>query len=76
MRGGRWLPAWTPRRPAAASVVAEVRRVLQGLVPDPTSGATHFHRVGTWVPPWAPGPARRRTFGSHEFYRPFERPGA
>jgi len=44
-------------------------RVLAGEVPDPTRGATHFHRRGTWTPPWAPHRRAWRDFGSHHFYK-------
>jgi len=44
-------------------------RVLLGFVDDPTGGATHFHRMGTWEPPWAPPLAQRQIFGSHYFYQ-------
>lgn len=43
--------------------------VLAGRVPDPTGGATHFHRVGTPTPAWAPDPSRWVVLGSHAFYR-------
>lgn len=69
MKGGRWHPAWTPGRSAHVRVLAEVVAVLDGRIPDPTRGATHFHRVGTWTPPWAP-PSRFWTrHGSHSFYK-------
>jgi hypothetical protein len=44
-------------------------KVLLGFVHDPTGGATHFHRMGTWEPPWAPPLAQRQIFGSHYFYQ-------
>ena len=43
-------------------------QVLAGAVPDPTGGATHFHRAGTWVPPWAPEPSAWVLQGQHHFY--------
>lgn len=43
-------------------------KVLLGLLPDPTGGADHFHRAGTWTPPWAPEAASWRILGSHAFY--------
>lgn len=45
------------------------RLILLGLVPDPTRGATHFHALGTWLPPWAPGPRARVDVGASTFYR-------
>jgi spore germination cell wall hydrolase CwlJ-like protein len=44
------------------------RRVLDGATPDPTRGATHFHRVGSETPVWAPTPRRWRRIGQHYFY--------
>jgi Cell Wall Hydrolase len=52
-----------------AECLRVARAVLAGRLPDPTAGATHFHRIGTPDPPWAPEPAVRRVFGAHEFYR-------
>ena len=43
--------------------------VLLGLQADPTGGATHFHRTGTWTPPWAPQEAQWVSRGAHVFYR-------
>jgi spore germination cell wall hydrolase CwlJ-like protein len=68
VRAGRWRASWNLRGRASARVEAEVMAVLHGRVADPTAGATHFHRVGTWVPPWAPAPSRWRVLGSHAFY--------
>jgi hypothetical protein len=70
---------WLGRRWHAGSVrVAELsaREVLRGHVPDPTRGATHFHRVGSSTPAWAPAPGKWRRVGSHYFYReaPLHRP--
>jgi hypothetical protein len=73
---GRFHPSWT-RRPgrrwrwypaewAAARRVA--RDVLEGKVTDPTDGATHFHRRGTWRPPWAPERSAWVLLGQHAFY--------
>jgi spore germination cell wall hydrolase CwlJ-like protein len=73
VRRGVWHPAWTPSSPARSDVQREVWRVLLGAVPDPTGGATHFHRLGTWTPPWAPSRRAWRVHGSHAFYRPPQR---
>lgn len=70
IKGGAWYPAWTPGSFARTDVQAEVWKVLRGAAPDPTGGATHFHRVGTWTPPWAPARRSWRVYGSHAFYRP------
>lgn len=68
-KGHRWLAAWSIRRDVPDPVAAEVAAVLSGERLDPTGGATHFHRVGTWVPPYAPPPGRWFRSGSHAFYR-------
>lgn len=74
-RAGRWTPSWGrewshPLDVAElAEVEGEVTAVLLGYVPDPTGGATHFHRLGTWTPGWAPAPSAWRILGAHAFYR-------
>jgi hypothetical protein len=76
-KGGKWRPSWWPGRawqaPADLRALVRLRRtardVLVGRLADPTGGARHFHRVGTWTPPWAPEPAVWRVYGSHAFYR-------
>lgn len=70
---GVWRAAWSPRGESSVRARAVVSAVLQGLVADPTDGATCFHRVGTWVPPWAPARGRWKVLGSHAFYRPQKR---
>ena len=77
LRSGRFRPswplppAWGRRHASAVSAAAEViLGVLEGRVPDPTRGATCFHRAGTRTPPWAPTPDRWRRFGAHWFYSP------
>jgi hypothetical protein len=77
VRKGRFWPSWgrvpgsrwrtRPRTWARALEAAY--GVLLGFSPDPTRGATHFHRRGTWTPPWAPAPAGWTLWGSHHFYR-------
>jgi spore germination cell wall hydrolase CwlJ-like protein len=52
-----------------AQAAVWARAALDGRAPDPTGGATHFHRAGTWVPPWAPAPRTWRRIGKHWFYR-------
>jgi hypothetical protein len=42
--------------------------VLLGYISDPTGGATHFHRRGTWTPPWAPTRDEWEQYGVHYFY--------
>jgi spore germination cell wall hydrolase CwlJ-like protein len=69
MKGGRFRPSWRPDAPAPVRAVAVVTAVLDGRLPDPTGGSTHFHRALTWTPPWAPHPRHWRRVGSHVFYR-------
>jgi hypothetical protein len=75
--GGRFLPAWSqvPGRRWIRYYPGEwwrarriARAVLEGRLPDPTGGATHFHREETWVPPWAPEPTEWVLIGQHAFY--------
>lgn len=76
--GDRWVPSWRRapgRRWRGAPwewrrAVETALRVLRGEVPDPTRGATHFHRHGTWAPPWAPAPSQWEDVGQHHFYVP------
>jgi hypothetical protein len=65
--GRRWTSRWARTRLDDLEGLAY--EVLLGLRADPTHGATHFHRKGTWEPPWAPPLDRRIVFGSHYFYR-------
>jgi hypothetical protein len=66
----RQYHGWRPRRWSRNLRLAqeEADAVLRGVVADPTRGATHFHRVGTPTPPWAPPPRAWRRFGRHWFY--------
>lgn len=77
--GGQFHPSWSrvPGRRWARFYPGEWRRaravallVIQGRIPDPTGGATHFHRAGTWTPPWAPEPVEWVAIGAHAFYAP------
>jgi hypothetical protein len=72
--GRKWSSAWAHQKLDQFEVLAY--RVLTGLDPDPTYGATHFHRRGTWEPPWAPPLTARLLLGSHYFYRELSRPGS
>jgi hypothetical protein len=68
---GKWVPIslnW-PRTPRMMELEALAYKVLLGQRRDPTGGATHFHRVGTWEPPWAPPLNMRKVFGAHYFYK-------
>ena len=78
MKGGRFRPSWhrTPGRrwarfyPGAWAEAQETAwNVLLGLRSDPTGGADHFHRRGTWRPPWAPTEVSWVLVGSHHFYK-------
>ena len=75
---GRFHPSWhrIPGQrwryyyPGAWAIAQETAwDVLLGLRPDPTGGADHFHRAGTWRPPWAPTDVSWVRVGSHHFYR-------
>ena len=78
MKDGRFRPAWH-RAPghrwarfypgAWAEAQETAWDVLLGLRSDPTGGADHFHRRGTWRPPWAPTDVSWVLVGSHHFYR-------
>jgi len=72
--GRRWRSARAFRQLDRLEVVAY--RALVGLDADPTGGATHFHRRGTWEPPWAPPVTARLVLGSHYFYRELSPPGS
>jgi len=66
-----------PERPAFAACADVVRAIEAGEEPDPTGGATHYHRAGMLKPPdWAfvagqPRPSVR--IGNHLFYSGVER---
>lgn len=76
---GRFRPSWSldptrrSRHPLYATALARAevlaRGVLSGAIQDPTGGATHFHRRGTWIPPWAPEEDVWTDLGAHAFYR-------
>ena len=78
VRRGRFRPSWhrVPGRRWArfypghwAQAQETAWDVLLGLRSDPTGGADHFHRAGTWRPPWAPTDVSWVLVGSHHFYR-------
>jgi spore germination cell wall hydrolase CwlJ-like protein len=50
------------------SLRSVARLVIDRSVKDPTRGATHFHRVGTEPPAWAPTAKLWTTLGAHHFY--------
>ena len=59
--------AWPPE--AMQRATRSALKVLLGMRSDPTGGATHFHRVGTPAPAWAPDRPYWRRFGQHWFYQ-------
>lgn len=63
----RWTNAADEAQFKELQIIAE--EVLIGRFPDPTGGATHFHREGTAAPIWAPPPGKWRKFGRHFFYK-------
>ncbi len=78
VRRGRFRPSWhrVPGRRWArfypghwAQAQETAWDVLLGLSGDPTGGADHFHRAGTWRPPWAPTEVSWVLVGSHHFYK-------
>jgi spore germination cell wall hydrolase CwlJ-like protein len=72
--GGAWEPIRTnwPRNARMIQLESLAIQVLLGKRKDPTGGATNFHRVGTWEPPWAPPLNMRKVFGSHYFYKAYK----
>jgi N-acetylmuramoyl-L-alanine amidase len=54
--------------------VGVASNVLDGLVPDPTSGADHYHTIHppawarAWPPDWAASMLETACFGGHVFY--------
>ena len=38
-----WSPAFTHRAPATATTLKDARAILDGSLPDPAGGATHFY---------------------------------
>jgi len=75
-KNGVWVPIRTywPRNSRMIQLEGIAFQVLMGQRKDPTGGATNFHRVGTWEPPWAPPLPMRRVFGSHYFYKAYKPP--
>ncbi len=73
---GRWYSSWprSSRWLRAHAYLVQMAiwpaYVALGRVgPDPTGGATHFHRLDTWTPPWAPPRGSWARHGRHWFYR-------
>lgn len=61
-----------PRRvtvedPVFATCLRTARRAAAGLLPDPTGGATHYHRAGVH-PVWAAGRSPSAEIGGLVFY--------
>lgn len=61
------LMAVTAADPVFATCLRVARRAVAGLLPDPTGGATHYHRVGL-SPSWAVGHSPCAEIGRHLFY--------
>jgi len=65
------LLAVTPADPVFATCLRTARRAVAGLLPDPTEGATHYHRTGIH-PAWAQGRCACVEIGRHLFYNDVE----
>lgn len=61
LKGGEVVVAW-----ARCQEVA--KGVLEGRIPDPTGGATHYHAAGIELPPWAKVYKFLCRLGDHLFY--------
>ncbi|WP_084536686.1 cell wall hydrolase [Azospirillum halopraeferens] len=61
------LLAVTAADPVFATCLRVARRAVAGLLPDPTGGATHYHRIGI-TPSWSIGHAPCAEIGRHVFY--------
>ena len=61
------LLAVTAADPVFATCLRVARRAVAGLLPDPTGGATHYHRLGLH-PSWATGHSPCAEIGRHLFY--------
>ncbi|WP_207460161.1 cell wall hydrolase [Azospirillum sp. SYSU D00513] len=65
------LLAVTADDPVFAACLRVARRAVSGLLPDPTGGATHYHRAGI-SPAWARGHGPSAEIGHHLFYNSVE----
>lgn len=65
------LLAVTSADPVFATCQRTARRAVAGLLPDPTDGATHHHRIGI-DPPWALGRCACAEIGDLLFYNDVE----
>ena len=54
--------------PTLSAIRTTVAGVLTGTIPDPSSGATHYHSRAV-APVWAARLAATATIGGHEFYK-------
>lgn len=74
-----WWDAQAPRvrsrsAESLAAFIEVARGVLDGVTPDPTAGADHYHTIArpeyamVWPPKWARG-REGVTVGRHIFYR-------
>ncbi|MGQ9366637.1 cell wall hydrolase [Azospirillum sp. ST 5-10] len=65
------LLAVTADDPVFATCLRVARRAVTGTLPDPTDGATHYHRAGV-TPSWTLGHAPCAEIGHHLFYNDVE----
>lgn len=61
------LMAVGPSDPVFATCLRVARRAMAGVLPDPTGGATHYHRVGAH-PAWAAGCVPSAEIGNGVFF--------
>lgn len=66
------LTAEAAQNPIVGECMAIAEEVLEGRVPDPTRGATHYY--ATWIPEpkWAQGREPSALIGPHRFYADIE----
>jgi len=57
--------------PVFATCLRVARRAVAGVLPDPTGGATHYHRTGIH-PAWAAGSLPSAEIGRHLFFNDVE----
>lgn len=87
VRESRGLPCWDPSfpdrpgmvtvdggDPVFATCLRVARRAVAGVLPDPTGGATRYHRAGN-RPAWAEGLFPTAEIGRNLFYEGGDRSG-
>lgn len=60
-----------PSDPVFATCLRVARRAVAGVLPDPTGGATHYHRLGVH-PAWAAERVPSAEIGRHLFFNDVE----